>query len=144
MYQPYSTRPLRPAAPKPVLAAAKFVYGGAAVSAAYLIAALPLMGGIHGEVLGHRLTATPLTTTVVVVLGLVPVALWLWMARQSARAGTGRASCPLCCSPWRRRSAPSEFRRHFLRRSGAVWPAGDGAARILAFSPRHPEGYGHE
>jgi hypothetical protein len=80
--------PLRPAAPRPVLAAAKFMYGGAVTSAAYVIATLPFMGGIHGKVLGHRLTATPLTITVViVVLGLVPVALWLWMARA---VGQGR------------------------------------------------------
>ena len=90
MYQSRSSAgqpagPLRPAAPKPVLAAAKFMYGGAAVSAAYLIATLPFMGGIHGEVLGHRLTATPLAITVVVVSGLVPVALWLWMARAVGR-----------------------------------------------------------
>ena len=39
------------------------------------------MGDIHGKVLGHRLTATPLTIAVVIVVfGLVPVALWLWMA----------------------------------------------------------------
>jgi hypothetical protein len=93
MYQPYSSAgqpagPLRPAAPAPVLTAAKFMYGGAAVSAAYLLGALPVMGDIHGKALGHRLTATPLTITVVIVVFfLVPVALWLWMARA---AGQGR------------------------------------------------------
>ena len=93
MYHPHSSAgqpagPLRPAAPAPVLAAAKLMYGGAAVSAAYLFATLPFMGGIHGKVLGHRLTATPLTITVVIVVfGLVPVALWLWMARKT---GQGR------------------------------------------------------
>jgi hypothetical protein len=80
--------PLQPAAPKPVLAAAKFMYGGAVTSAAYVIATLPFMGGIHGKALGHRLTATPLTiAAVTVVLGLVPIALWLWMARA---VGQGR------------------------------------------------------
>jgi hypothetical protein len=80
--------PLQPAAPKPVLAAAKFMYGGAVTSAAYVIATLPFMGSIHGKVLGHRLTATPLTITVVIVVfGLVPIALWLWMARA---VGQGR------------------------------------------------------
>jgi hypothetical protein len=92
MYQPYSSAgqpagPLQPSAPKPVLTAAKFMYGGAAVSAGYLIATLPFMSGIHGEVLGHRLTATPLTITVVVLFGLLPVALWLWLARA---VGQGR------------------------------------------------------
>jgi hypothetical protein len=91
MYQPCSSagqpaRPPRPAAPKPVLTAARFMYGGAAVSAASLIAALPFMGDIHGKALGHRLTATPLTITVVIVVFfLVPVALWLWMARAASQ-----------------------------------------------------------
>jgi hypothetical protein len=83
-----SAGPLQPPAPKPVLAAARFMYGGAVTSAAYVIATLPFMGDIHGTVLGHRITATPLTIAVViVVLGLVPIALWLWMARA---VGQGR------------------------------------------------------
>jgi hypothetical protein len=91
MYQPCSSTsqpagPLQPPAPEPVLTAAKLMYGGAALSAAYLVATLPFMGGIHGTVLGHRLTATPLTVIVVVVgFGLVPVALWLWMARVASQ-----------------------------------------------------------
>ena len=40
---------LRPAAPAPVLTAVKFMYGGAAISAACLIAALPFIGDIHGR-----------------------------------------------------------------------------------------------
>ncbi|MDQ2812586.1 MAG: hypothetical protein M3Z75_12140 [Actinomycetota bacterium] len=92
MYQPYPSAgrpagPLQPAAPAPVLTAAKFMFGGAAVSAAYLIAALPFIGDIHGKALGYRLTAAPLTITVViVVLGLVPIAVWLWLA-WAAREG---------------------------------------------------------
>jgi len=90
MYQSCSSAgppagPQRPAAPKPVLTAARIMYVGAAVSAAELIGALPFMGGIHGKALGHRLTATPLTITVVIVVLLVPVALWLWMARAAGR-----------------------------------------------------------
>jgi hypothetical protein len=90
MHQPCSSAgppagPRRPAAPKPVLNAARIMYGGAAVSAAELIGALPFMGGIHGKALGHRLTATPLAITVVIVVLLVPVALWLWMARAAGR-----------------------------------------------------------
>ena len=78
--------PVRPAAPKPVLTAAKFMYGGAISSAAYLIATLPFIGDIHGRALGHPLTATPLTITlVIVVFGLVPIALWLWMARATTQ-----------------------------------------------------------
>jgi hypothetical protein len=92
MYQPYSPAgrpagPPQPPAPKPVLTAAKFMYGGAAVSAAYLLGALPFMGDIHGKALGRPFTATPLTVTVVIVAFLVPVALWLWMARA---VGQGR------------------------------------------------------
>jgi uncharacterized membrane protein (UPF0136 family) len=91
MYQPYpstgqSAGPLLPAAPAPVLAAAKFMYGGAAVSTACLIATLPFIGDIHGAWNGHSLTATPLTITVVIVVfGLVPIALWLWMARAASQ-----------------------------------------------------------
>jgi len=80
--------PLQSPAPAPVLAAAKFMYGGAVTSTAYVIATLPFMGDVHGKVLGHRLTATPLTIAVVIVVfGLVPIALWLWMARA---VGQGR------------------------------------------------------
>jgi hypothetical protein len=91
MYQPYPSAghpaaPLQPPpAPEPVLTAARFMYGGAVTSAAYLIATLPL-GDIHGKALGHRLTATPLTITlVIIVFGLVPIALWLWMARATSQ-----------------------------------------------------------
>ena len=78
---------LRPAAPAPVQAAVKLMYVAAASTAAvFLIAALPFIGDIHGRFLGHPLTATPLTITLFVVLfGLVPVALWLWMARAVGR-----------------------------------------------------------
>jgi hypothetical protein len=74
---------LRPAAPAPVRDAVKLIYGGAAGSAAvFLIAVLPFIGDLHGRLLGHRVTATPLSITLFIVFfGLVPVALWLWMAR---------------------------------------------------------------
>jgi hypothetical protein len=80
---------LRPAAPAPVLSAVKFMYGGAVGSAVvFLIAALPFIGDLHGRLLGHRVTATPLSVTLFIVFfGLVPVALWLWMARA---VGQGR------------------------------------------------------
>ena len=91
MYQPCPSTgqpagPLLLPAPAPVLTAAKFMYGGAAVSAVCLIATLPFIGDIHGKALGHRLTTTPLTITlVIVVFGLVPAALWLWMARATSQ-----------------------------------------------------------
>jgi len=88
---PFAGQPgdlLRPAAPKPVLTAIKLMYGAAASTAAvFLIAALPFMGDIHGRFRGHPITATPLTITLVTVLSLIPVALWLWMARA---VGQGR------------------------------------------------------
>jgi hypothetical protein len=61
------------------------MYGGAVSSAAYLIVALPFMGGIKGRVLGHPLTAAPLTITLVTVFGLTVIALWLWMARATSQ-----------------------------------------------------------
>ena len=64
--------------------AASFV----AVTAVFLIAVLPFIGDIHsiGRFRGHPLTATPLTITLVIVaFGLVPIALWLWMARAVGR-----------------------------------------------------------
>jgi uncharacterized membrane protein (UPF0136 family) len=78
---------LRPAAPAPVLTAVRFMYGGAAITAAvFLVTLLPVIGDIHGRLLGHPLSATPLTITLFIVLfGLVPVALWLWMARAAGR-----------------------------------------------------------
>jgi hypothetical protein len=80
---------LRPTAPAPVLSAIRFMYGGAVGSAVvFLIAALPFIGDLHGRLLGHRVTATPLSITLfIVVFGLVPIALWLWMARA---VGQGR------------------------------------------------------
>jgi uncharacterized membrane protein (UPF0136 family) len=78
---------LRPRAPAPVLTAVRFMYGGAAITAAaFLVTLLPVIGDIHGRLFGHRLSATPLTITLFIVLfGLVPVALWLWMARAVGR-----------------------------------------------------------
>ena len=72
--------PLRPPAPAPVLAAARFMRGGAISSAALLIVALPFAGDVRGNVLGHRLTPTPLIITLVILAALALIGLWLWMA----------------------------------------------------------------
>ena len=89
-YQPQPAGPLRPPAPAPVLTAVKLMYGGAVGTAVYLIIALVFIGDIkayHVAVLGHRLTTAqlsdwrPLIITLVIVVGLVMIALWLWMAR---------------------------------------------------------------
>ena len=61
------------------------MYAGAVSSAAYLIVALPFMGDVKGRVLGHPLTAAPLTITLVIVSGLAVIALWLWMARATSQ-----------------------------------------------------------
>jgi hypothetical protein len=79
------TEPLRPPAPAPVLTAARFMRGGAISSAALVIVALPFAGGLKGDVLGHRLTATPLVITAVIAAGLALIGLWLWMARATSR-----------------------------------------------------------
>src|SRR5262245_14513876 len=103
MYQPYPssgepTRPLRPAAPAPVRTAVKLMYAGAAgliIGLALII--VDIQAAARGRFLGHSLTAPqmrPLVITVWVVFGLAGIALWLWMARRTASAGTGRASCP--------------------------------------------------
>ncbi len=77
--------PLQPPAPAPVLTAARFMHAGAIGTAAYLIVALPFIGDFHGKVLGHRLTPTPLTITLVILAGLAVIALWLWMARATSQ-----------------------------------------------------------
>ena len=56
------------------------MYGGAIPSAVFLIASLPFMGDIKGNVLGHRLTPTPLTITLAILACLALIGLWLWMA----------------------------------------------------------------
>jgi hypothetical protein len=85
---------LRPAAPATVRDAVKFMYGGAAGSAAGVIAVLPFIGGTLGHWNGHRITATPLSITLFIVgFGLVFVAPWLWMARA---VGRGRNWARIC------------------------------------------------
>ncbi len=76
---------LRPPAPAPVRAAARFMRGGAISSAALLIVALPFAGDLNGNALGHRLTPTPLTITLVILAGLALIGLWLWMARATSQ-----------------------------------------------------------
>jgi hypothetical protein len=75
--------PLRP--PAPVVTAGTFMRGGAVTSAAYLIAALPFAGDVHGKLLAYRLTSAPLTITLVILVGLGVIALWLWMARATSQ-----------------------------------------------------------
>jgi hypothetical protein len=84
-----------PRSARTVRAAVRLMYAGAAVSTVNLIMLLAVIGDIkaHHAVLGHRLTAAQVSQvntlfiTLVIVTGLVPVALWLWMARAN---GQGR------------------------------------------------------
>ena len=87
-------RPSVPRSARTVRAAVKVMYAGAAVSTASLLIFLALIADIGADhaILGHRLTAAqvsqllnPLAITMAIVLALVPVALWLWMARETGR-----------------------------------------------------------
>jgi len=88
--------PSVPRSARTVRAAVRLMYAGAALSTVNLIIALALIGDINAYHLkwnGHQLTTAqlitwrPLIVTVVIVLSLVPIAAWLWMARA---AGQGR------------------------------------------------------
>ncbi len=99
---------LRPAVPRSartVRAAVRLMYAGAAVSTVNLIILLAFIGDSKAydavyAVLGRRLTAAQVSQvshmnsqlntgiiTLAIVTGLVPIALWLWMARAN---GQGR------------------------------------------------------
>jgi len=88
-------RPSVPRSARTVRAAVKLMYAGAAVSTVNLVILMALIGDIkaYHAILGHHLTAaqvsqasTPFITTVI-LWDLVPIAVWLWMARA---AGQGR------------------------------------------------------
>jgi hypothetical protein len=90
---------LRPSAPRSaptVRAAVRVMCAGAAVSTANLIIALAFIGDIkvRHTVLGHRLTAAQVSQvntlfiTLTIVFDLIPVALWLWMARANGQGRT--------------------------------------------------------
>jgi len=86
-------RPSVPGSPRTVRAAVRLMYAGAAVSTVNLIILLAVIADIkaYHAVLGYRLTAaqvsqlTTVAITVAIVSGLVPIVLWLWMARANGR-----------------------------------------------------------
>ncbi|HEY6276945.1 MAG TPA: hypothetical protein VIX86_11500 [Streptosporangiaceae bacterium] len=88
-------RPSVPRSARTVRAAVKLMYAGAAVSTVNLIILLAVIGDIkaYHAILGYHLTAAQvshlntLAITMEIVLDLVPIALWLWMARET---GQGR------------------------------------------------------
>jgi hypothetical protein len=87
-------RPGVPASAPTVRAAVRFMYAGAAVSTVSLIIFLALIGDImvRHAIFGYHLSAAQASqllstsaVTIPIVLGLVPIALWLWMARETGR-----------------------------------------------------------
>ena len=94
MYQPYPSgggqvpEPQRPEPPAPVLTAVKLMYAGAAVSAISLIVTLLTIGSLKTAIHNRspNLTQTQLHTaevvgvTFAVILGLLGIGLWIWMA----------------------------------------------------------------
>jgi len=88
-------RPSVPRSARTVRAAVRVMYAGAAVSTVNLIMLLAFIGDVkaYHALLGHRLTAAQvsqlntLNIALAIVSGLVPIALWLWMARTT---GQGR------------------------------------------------------
>ena len=86
-------RPSVPRSARTVRAAVKLMYAGAAVSTVNLIILMALIGDAkaYHAMLGYHLTAaqvsrlTTLFITVSILWALVPIALWLWMARACGR-----------------------------------------------------------
>ena len=86
-------RPSVPRSARTVRAAVKLTYAGAAVSTVNLILFLALIGDVkaYHAILGHHLTAAQLSQasapfiTTVILWALVPIAVWLCMARACGR-----------------------------------------------------------
>ena len=86
-------RPSVPRSARTVRAAVRVMYAGAAVSTVNLIIFLAVIVEIkaYHAILGYHLTAAQvsqlntLAIAVPVVLDLVPIALWLWMAQETGR-----------------------------------------------------------
>ena len=87
-------RPGVPRSARTVRAAVKLMYLGAAVSTANLVIFLAVITDItaYHAILGYHLTAAQvsqllnmLAITMAIGLALVPIALWLWMARETGR-----------------------------------------------------------
>jgi len=86
-------RPSVPRSARTVRAAVKLMYVGAGVSTVNLILLLAVIADIkaYHAILGHHLTASQVSVvsagfmTLVIVWDLVPIALWLWMARANGR-----------------------------------------------------------
>jgi hypothetical protein len=85
--------PSVPRSARTVRAAVKLMYVGAVVNTVNLVMLLALIADaeIYHAILGHHLTAAQVShvntrvITTFVVLDLVPIAVWLWMARSCGR-----------------------------------------------------------
>jgi hypothetical protein len=86
-------RPSVPRSARTVRSAVRLMYAGAAVSTVNLIILLAVIVDIKARhaVLGHHLTAAQVSQlktlfiTTFILWDLVPIALWLWMARENGR-----------------------------------------------------------
>ena len=107
MSQPYPSsgqpaEPLRLPAPAPVRTAVKLMYAGAAVSTVTLIIALALIPAIkaalrtaHPSLTAAQVSDVNTLITLAMLLGLVAIAVWLWMARAN---GQGRNWARILCT----------------------------------------------
>jgi len=100
MYQPYPSpgqmpEPVRPEPPDSVLTAVKLMYAGAIVSALSLIVGVVTIGSLRSALqrANPSYTSSQLHTAEVagvvfiVVLGLIGIGLWIWMAMANKRGG---------------------------------------------------------
>jgi hypothetical protein len=102
-YQPYPTSggdqlpQQRPPAPPSVQTAVKLMYAGAALSAVGFIVGLATIGSLKQDIINastKKLTASQLHAAevfgiaTIVVIGLIGIGLWLWMARAN---GAGKS-----------------------------------------------------
>jgi hypothetical protein len=95
MYEPYPSStgepagPQRPSAPDSVQTAVKLMYAGAALSLVELIVGLITIGSVRSAIrkafphyTASQLHAAEVTSVAVgVVVGLISIGLWVWMAR---------------------------------------------------------------
>jgi hypothetical protein len=99
-YQPYPTGGFdqlpqqRPAAPPSIRTAMKLMYAGAVLSAVSFVVGLATIGSLRQSIINastKKLTATQLHTAevigvaTIVILGLIGIGLWLWMAWANGR-----------------------------------------------------------
>src|SRR5215472_14658663 len=100
MYQPYPgagqmPEPVRPDPPESVLTAVKLMYAGAVVSAISLVVGLVTIGSLRTALrnayptfTSSQLHTVEVTTVVfIVIIGLIGIGLWIWMAMANKRGG---------------------------------------------------------